>query len=204
MEVFVLVGLPSSGKTSHGTKLMEVMDIPLLETGHAVYYELRKRNLEATHQNTSLVIKECLSKEPTYFLRKILEYHYSRYKGKKAILISGVKSPSEVTYLRKQFGERNVVIIGFHATQKTRFSRIQNQSRHDSTNFEEKDLEDKDLAKWENFVERDVREIKLGIAYNLALADDIIVTENNTWPFHSFDQSFERFKRCVERHLSMK
>ncbi|MHA1686326.1 MAG: hypothetical protein ACTSYD_07920 [Candidatus Heimdallarchaeaceae archaeon] len=202
MLVFVLVGLPSSGKTSHGTRLMELMNIPLLETGHAVYYELRKHQLDATHENTTRIIQQCLSQDPTYFLKKILQQDFHRYDGKSALLISGVKSPNETKYLREKFGATNVIIIGFHATQKTRFLRIKNQSRHDSSRFQEKDMEDNDLSQWQNFVDRDMREIKLGIGYNLALANEIIVTENCVWPFHSFEQSFKKFLSCVNRYLS--
>lgn len=201
MLVFALVGLPSSGKTSHGKRLMELKGIPLLETGHAVYYELRKHRLDATHENTSRIIQQCLSQDPVYFLRSILQHDFCNYDGKNVLLISGIKSPSEVAYLRKKFGSKNVIIIGFHATQQTRFLRVKNQSRHISSEFYEKSMEDNDLSRWKNFIDRDMREIKLGIGYNLALANEIVVTENRIWPFHSFEQSFKKFYNYVKDYL---
>jgi len=198
MIVFILVGMQLSGKSSHGHRLREEKGIPMIETGHAVYHEIKHQGLEVNHVNTTKIIKELLSKDPTAFAQTILEYEYDKYKDSSILLFNGIKSPAEVNYTRKYFGSDNVKILGFHASQETRFSRVKNPDRFQvSGRFLEKTQEDQDLAKWENFISRDIREIGLGIGNALAYANEFIITEDRLWPFHSFDQSYECFRRFI-------
>ena len=203
MKVFILVGLQLSGKSSHGHQFREEQGFPMVETGHAVYHELKNQNLEVNHKNTSKVIKELLSKDPTAFARSILEYEKDKFEDSPILLLNGVKSPEEVNYARKQFGKHNVFVLGFHASQHTRFSRVTNPDRFTvSGRYLEKTQEDNDLANWENFLSRDVREIGLGIGYALATANDFIITEDRCWPHQTFKDSFEKFKMMIAKKTS--
>ena len=198
MQIFILVGLQLSGKSSHGHRLREEEDIPMIETGHAVYHELKRQNLEVNHKNTTKVILSLLSKDPTAFTQTILDYETEKYENSEELILNGVKSPAEIDYTRKRFGKENVTVLGFHACQKTRFSRVANPDRFIvSGNFLEKTQEDQDLAKWENFLSRDVREIGLGIGNALATANEIIITEDQNWPFYSFDISYNHFREYI-------
>ena len=198
MKVFTLVGLQLSGKSSHGHRLREEKGFPMVETGHAVYHELKRQNLEVNHINTTKVIKELLTQDPTAFTRVILEYEKEKYHDSQVLLLNGVKSPEEIEYARKYFGKKNVFVLGFHACQETRFNRVTNPDRFlVSGKYHEKTKEDSDLAKWDNFVSRDVREIWLGIGNAFSTANEIIVTENRIWPFCSFDQSYQNFKKYI-------
>ena len=136
--VFLLTGMQLSGKTSHAYALKKEINMPVLETGYAVYYELKKRGLEANHQNTSRIINECLSKDPLFFIKNVLEVYELQYKNTDYFIISGVKSPHEVSYIRKLFGKRNVVLVAFHASQRTRFSRVKSSDRINIAKFKEK------------------------------------------------------------------
>lgn len=198
MKVFILVGFQLSGKSSHGHKLREEKAIPMIETGHAVYHETKRQGLEVNHTNTTKIIKELLNKEPTAFTEKILDFEKETYKKSSVLLLNGVKSPAEVKYTQKRFGKTNVKVIGFHACQHTRFSRVTNKDRFTvSGKVHGKTQEDQDLAKWENFLSRDAREIGLGIGNALARANEIIVTEDKCWPYHNFEQSYSLFKQYV-------
>jgi len=198
MRIFILVGLQLSGKSSHGHKLNEETQIPMIETGHAVYHELKHQKLEVNHANTTKVIKNLLSRDPTAFTRVILEYEKEKYQDSEILLLNGVKSPAEIEYARKHFGKNNVFVLGFHASKKTRFNRVNNPDRFKvSGEYREKTQEDKDLALWENFTSRDIREIGLGIGNALALANEILVTENRMWPFHTFEKSYKIFKDII-------
>ncbi|MHA1304274.1 MAG: hypothetical protein ACTSQE_00580 [Candidatus Heimdallarchaeaceae archaeon] len=202
MKVFILVGFQLSGKSSHGHRLREEEGIPMIETGHAVYHELKRQGLEITHTNTTRVIKELLSRDPIAFTRTILDAEESTYNGSFALILNGVKSPAEINYTKKRFGEENVVVIGFHASQETRFSRVKNPDRFKvSGRYREKTQEDQDLAKWNNFVSRDKREIGLGIGVAIALCEEIIVTEDKLWPFNTFDKSYNKFKKVIFSRL---
>ncbi len=203
MLVFILVGFQLSGKSSHGHRLRTEENIPMLETGHAVYHELRRQKLEVTHENTSRVINELLTKDPIAFTRNILEDEKSLYQNEKVLLLNGVKSPAEVAYVKKRFGEKNVFLIAFHASQQTRFGRVQNPDRFNvSGRYHEKTQEDKDLAIWENFLSRDLREVGLGLCKLISLSNNVIITENKLWPFYDFDKSYYYFKEVIMSKLT--
>ncbi|NPD87170.1 MAG: hypothetical protein HGN29_00505 [Asgard group archaeon] len=198
MKVFILVGMQLSGKSSHGHTLREEKGIPMIETGHAVYHEIKHQGLEVNHTNTSKIIKELLSKDPTAFTQAILEYEYENYKDSSILLLNGIKSPAEIDFARKHFGTKNIKVLGFHASQNTRFNRVKNPDRFKvSGRYLEKTQEDQDLAKWDNFISREIREIGLGIGNALAFANDIIITEDKIWPYHSFKHSYKYFRGCV-------
>ncbi|MHA1203074.1 MAG: hypothetical protein ACTSQ4_11225, partial [Candidatus Heimdallarchaeaceae archaeon] len=74
MKIFILVGLQLSGKSSHGYRLREEEGIPMVETGHAVYHELKRLKLVVNHENSSKVIIGLLAQDPTAFTRTILDY----------------------------------------------------------------------------------------------------------------------------------
>ncbi len=198
MKIFILVGLQLSGKSSHGHRLREEEGIPMVETGHAVYHELKRQNLEVNHKNTTRVILSLLSRDPTAFTQTILDYEKDKYKNSPLLLLNGVKSPAEINYTKERFGRKNISVLGFHSCQKTRFSRVTNLDRFKvSGNYLEKTQEDQDLAKWDNFLSRDIREIGLGIGNALANANEIIITENINWPHHSFDISYKHFREYI-------
>ena len=88
--------------------------------------------------------------------------------------------------------------MGFHACQLTRFGRVRNLDRFVvSGRFQQKKQEDEDLAHWENFTSRDIREIGLGIGIAFSLANEIIITENIQWPYCAFEVSYENFKNYI-------
>ena len=203
MKVFILVGLQISGKSSHGYKLREDEGIPMIETGHAVYHELKRLNLEVNHANSSKVIIGLLAQDPTAFTRTILDHEKKTYEESRCLILNGVKSPVEVEYTQSRFGKENVTVFGFHCSQQTRFSRVTNPDRFEvSGQFLEKTQEDQDLAKWENFNSRDLREIGLGIGNALAFANEIICTEDNFWPYNSFESSYKQFHEHVFDRLT--
>jgi hypothetical protein len=201
MRVFILVGFQLSGKSSHGHRLRKEKGFPMVETGHAVYHELKRQKLEVNHKNTTKVIKSLLSQDPTAFTRIILDFEQDKYNDSEILLLNGVKSPKEVSYIQKRFGKENIVVLGFHASQLSRFSRVTNPDRFVvSGKYQEKKQEDNDLAKWENFISRDTREIGLGIGNAFALANEIIITEDKIWPYHSFEESYLNFKEQILSH----
>jgi adenylate kinase family enzyme len=198
MKIFILVGFQLSGKSSHGHKLREETGIPMIETGHAVYHELKKRNLEVNHENTSKIINSILSKDPIAFTKIILDSEKVKYESSSILILNGVKSPAEIKYVKNKYGKDNVFVLGFHASQKTRFSRVSNADRFTvSGKFHEKTQEDNDLAQWNNFISRDLREINLGIGNALAIANEFILTENKDWPFFPFYKSYPVFKKYI-------
>jgi hypothetical protein len=203
MKIFILIGLQLSGKSSHGYRLRVEEDIPMIETGHAVYHELKRLKLVVNHKNSSKVIIGLLAQDPTAFTRTILDYEKETYEGAKCLILNGVKSPAEVKYVQNRFGKDSVTVFGFHCSQHTRFSRVTNPDRFKvSGQYHEKTQEDQDLAKWENFKSRDIREIGLGIGNALAFANEIISTEDNFWPYNSFESSYKQFHKNVFDRLT--
>ena len=94
MKIFILVGFQLTGKSSHGHKMEIEENVPMIETGHAVYYDLQRQGLETNHVNTSKVIKDLLSRDPTAFAQAILEFEEKKYKDSSIMLFNGIKSPA--------------------------------------------------------------------------------------------------------------
>jgi len=74
------------------------------------------------------------------------------------------------------------VLVAVHASPRERFRRLKSRGRPD------------DPTTWEEFVERDMRELELGIGNVIALADVMIV--NEYYPLNVISQ--EALKRVRE------
>jgi len=79
------------------------------------------------------------------------------------VVVEGVRCPAEVEFFRRHFS--NVFVVAIHCSPKGRFQRLRSRQRED------------DPKSWDEFVDRDRREISLGIGEVIALADFMLVNE---------------------------
>lgn len=80
------------------------------------------------------------------------------------VAVEGVRSMAEIDALRKK---HTVVIVGVHASPKTRYDRLIARARSD------------DPKSWEEFLERDSRELGVGLGNVIALAEEMLVNETS-------------------------
>jgi dephospho-CoA kinase len=79
------------------------------------------------------------------------------------IVVEGVRSMAEVWALRNH---HSVTILCVHASPRTRYERLRARGRID------------DPKNWEEFSERDSRELSVGIGDVIALSDEVLINEN--------------------------
>ncbi len=214
MKIVVTVGMPGSGKSSHPKKFGEKYGFPLLETHTPLYEELKKRGLEATIENIKKVTLELKKISDSYLTEKLIEIVNTRFKDKKLVFLSGLRSPTEIELLNKEFGEENVYVIAFVASRMSRYNRharpkkgfdfVGKSSREIEKEIEEKLKEDQLMSDFKEFVKKDEKDLGWGQGDVIALAEYYIVTESERYPKRGFEESHRDFEKMVKEILDEK
>jgi dephospho-CoA kinase len=126
--------------------------------GDAVREEAKKRKIEPSGQNLGNLMLELREKNGPGAIAELIQ-NKIKNSSSNVIVIDGVRSNEEIQVLRK-FGI--VKILSIHASTDTRYSFLIGRGRSD------------DPQTRDNFDERDIREIKVGISTPIALADETI------------------------------
>jgi dephospho-CoA kinase len=199
MKVIVLTGLTAAGKSSICHPTSSKFDIPLLETGTIIYETVKEKGLPITPENIKQVTMEGKNISDSYFTEKLVEFANQNYRSRPALFISGVRALSEVDYLKKVYGKQNVLVIGFHASQDTRFNRLDNLDRKSQGGA--KALEDKALRNFDTFLEREKKELVFGIGTIFAMADVIISNDDKKYPFYTVEHNQFIFESVVRNFI---
>ena len=94
-----------------------------------------------------------------------------RVKGER-VVIDGLRGSKELEAFRKALGE-SIQVVAIHAAPKVRFARLRQRSRSDAP------------ATWEEFLVRDVRELRWGLGDVIATADHMVVNEGDLGAFRA-------------------
>ncbi len=168
MKVICLTGMPGSGKSVVANTARE-MGIPVLVMGDVVREEAKKRRIPLTPDNlTKLALQLRMEEGPQVVAKRIVEKINNIYRESPIVLIDGVRSLDEISYFKENIKDSSVLIIAVHASPKTRFKRLKRRNRPG------------DPKSWQEFVLRDERELKIGIGNVIALADHIIINEEES------------------------
>ncbi|MGQ9625256.1 MAG: dephospho-CoA kinase, partial [Candidatus Bathycorpusculaceae bacterium] len=81
------------------------------------------------------------------------------------VIVDGIRSLAEVEEFKKHFPK--FTLIAIHASPETRFKRLYHRQRSD------------DPKNWHIFYERDMRELSVGLGNAIAMAEYLIVNEEN-------------------------
>ncbi len=160
-RVILVAGMPGSGKSVVAEAAREV-GIPVLCMGDVVREEARRRGIEITRESLGLVALELRREHGMDAVAKMLFDKISELNSDVA-LVDGVRSLEEVEFFRREF--EAVVLVGVHASPKTRFERLRKRGRRD------------DPKSWSEFVDRDLRELELGLGSVIALSDVMLINE---------------------------
>jgi len=177
--VVALAGMPGSGKAAF-RRVLTKMGYPVVVMGNVIREEAKLRNLEPTPENLgtlmlnlraadgpAAVAKRCIPK-----LEKATEL---------IVGVDGIRSLPEVNEFKRHFP--NFVLVALHASPKTRYQRLFRRKRSD------------DPQDWETFMERDLRELGVGMGDVIATADHMIVNEG------TFSQLNTRIKKTLKEIL---
>jgi dephospho-CoA kinase len=172
MKMFVVVGMPASGKNI-ARSYAESNGIPYFATGDVVRAEVLRRNLEPNPENTAAVSTEMRGNDGMGVTRKVLQV--ATETGKEMVFLEGMRSWAEIELIRQ---EADCTVIAFLAPRQTRRSRVLSRGRSDDAP--------------DAFEERDAREIAYGTATPIALADAYILNTG------TMEDALEAFDKIVQ------
>jgi len=161
-KVIAIVGMPGSGKAIV-SRVASSRSIPVLVCGDVVREETKRRGLAPTPENTGKVMLAIRQEEgPAVVAKRLIPKIESTHAP--LVVVEGVRSMAEVEALRRN---HMVVVVAVHASPKTRYERLAARGRSD------------DPKSWEEFADRDARELGVGIGDVIALAQEMLINETS-------------------------
>jgi len=159
--VLGLTGMPGSGK-SLVVDVAKEQNYEVISMGDVVREETSRRKLELTPENVGKVMLALRREEGPAVVAKRCLPRIAAAKGSK-IIVDGIRSLDEVDELKRNLAK--FTHIGVHAGPETRFQRLFNRARPD------------DPKNWEDFNERDMRELSVGLGNAIAMAERMIINQ---------------------------
>jgi dephospho-CoA kinase len=156
-----IAGMPGAGKGVF-RRTVQSHGYPVVTMGDEVRAEVKLRNLKPTPPNMGKVMLNLRELEGPAAIAKRCILKLENTSGK-IVFIDGIRSLVEVDEFKKHFP--NFVLMAVHASPKTRYRRLFRRRRSD------------DPVNWEAFMERDLRELGIGMGSVISLADYMIVNE---------------------------
>jgi dephospho-CoA kinase len=157
--------MPGAGKSTVATLLME-NGFSIITMGDVIREEAKRQNLEMTDTNLgNLMLKLRKDLGPGAVAQLILKKMQRESSETSNIVIDGIRSISEVKVL-ENIG--HVKLLAIHASTHTRYKHIKKRARSDVP------------LNINDFVNRDKRELTVGVSEAIALADEIVSNNNLT------------------------
>lgn len=156
-----LTGMPGSGK-SLVVSIAEEQEYDVVVMGDIIREETKKRKLQLTPENMGKVMLALRREEgPAVIAIRCLPKIAESKKDK--VIVDGIRSLDEIDEFKRNL--KKFTHIAIHASPATRFQRLYNRARPD------------DPKNWEDFNERDMREISVGLGNAIAMAERMIINE---------------------------
>lgn len=153
--------MPGAGKATV-REFVQKMGYPTVVMGDEVREEAKRRKMKPTPENLGVIMLKLRDEEGPAVIAKRCIPKMEKAK-EKVVVVEGIRSLYEVDEFKRNFP--NFTLIAVHASPKTRFQRLFQRKRSD------------DPKGWETFMERDLRELSVGIGSAIATADYMIVNE---------------------------
>ena len=177
--VLVIVGMPGAGK-SLASSAMKALGIKVFVSGDIIRAEARRRKLKFTRKNLGELMLRIRREEGMGAVAKRLIPMVEDVRGR-VVVYEGARSIEEVEELQ---GRYRVVTIAIQSSRNARFQRLLRRHRSDRP------------RSWADFVERDSRELGVGIGKLIALADRTVENEDTK------EDLKRRMKRVLRTVLS--
>ena len=159
--VIVIVGMPGAGK-SLASSVAANRGVPVFVSGDIIRAEAKRRNLSPTRKNLGRLMLKIRKEEGMGAVAKRLAPLIDKIDGI-SFVYEGARSTEEIEELNKKY---RVFTIAIHASPKSRFRRLQKRRRSDRP------------RNWADFLERDERELKVGVGKLIAVADRVVENED--------------------------
>ncbi len=165
--VIGVAGMPGAGKATV-VEAAKKMGYGVVVMGDEVRDETRRLTLEPTPENVGRIMLKLRQEEGPAAVAKRCIPKIEKAKPR-VVVVDGIRSLYEVDAFKKHFPKFK--LLAFHASPETRFKRLFKRKRSD------------DPARWETFLERDWRELRVGLGSVIASADVMIVNEGRRAEF---------------------
>ena len=175
-----LAGMPGSGK-SLVVESARLEGYGVVVMGDVIREETEKRGLELNPKNIGKVMLELRKNGGASMVADKCIPKIER-KRRRKVIVDGIRSLSEVDAFKKHFPQFSLIAV--HSSSEARFNRLYRRQRSD------------DPDGWELFHERDMRELSVGLGNAIAMAEHIIVNENNR---NAAKAKTKRVLRRIER-----
>lgn len=157
-----ITGMPGAGKTL-AAEYARKMGYPVIVMGDVIRDAVKQRGLKPTDENLGEIMLKLRRDEGQGAVAKRCIPKIENESP--VVIIDGVRSLEEVEEFRKAFS--NFSLIAVYCSPKARFKHLFNRDRDD----------DPDL--WSEFVERDLRELIVGLGSTIAMADYTALNEGS-------------------------
>lgn len=161
LKLILVTGMPGSGK-SVVSGVARSLGLPVYIMGDVIREEARRRGLEPSGENLGRIAVELRATEGEGVVARRMLAKLEEEVGSGIAVVEGLRSLAEYDYFR---GNAVTHLIAVHASPETRFARLSSRGRSD------------DPKSWEEFEERDRRELKMGIGSVIALAQSMLINE---------------------------
>ncbi|HEY4674611.1 MAG TPA: AAA family ATPase [Candidatus Bathyarchaeia archaeon] len=158
-----VAGMPGAGK-SVVTKIAKGYGYSIIVMGDIVREEAQKRDMTPTPENLGKIMLELRKTEGDNVIAKKRMPKIEKEKARK-IIVDGVRSLSEINEFKAHYP--TFTLIAIEASSEARFKRLYRRRRSD------------DPKSWENFQERDRRELSVGLGEAIAKAEYRIQNEGD-------------------------
>lgn len=156
-----VAGMPGAGKAAV-REIVRDMGYPVVVMGDVIREEAERRGLRPTPKNLGQLMLRLREEEgPAAVAKRCVPKIKNTEEA--VVVVDGVRSPHEVEEFKRHF--RNFTLIAVHSSPETRFQRLSRRGRSD------------DPRTRKAFVERDLRELSVGLGDVIATADNMIVNE---------------------------
>jgi dephospho-CoA kinase len=161
MRIVAITGMPGAGKSTAADALVQ-KGWTRVVMGDVIREETGRRGLSADAKNTGEVMKELRARRGE---AAVAELCLDKMKGEGSdrFVVDGVRSVAEVEAFRKA---AEVLLVAVQASRERRFELLKERGRSD------------DPLTYAMFLERDERELGVGISQAIALADEVISNEH--------------------------
>lgn len=161
--VIGLAGMPGSGKSLVVDTARE-MGYAVVVMGDVIRQETVKLGLELTPQNVGEVMLQLRAERGNSVIAEKCIPKIEEQASQK-VIVDGLRSLYEADAFKAHFAKFSLLAV--HASPETRFNRLFNRRRSD------------DPDGWELFRERDMRELSVGLGNVIAMAEQVIVSDNS-------------------------